>query len=204
MECERTPESAVEAEASEATVEAESAAEAWMECERASEATVEAGASEAATAKTTTESKAASAKATTAKAAPAKATTAKPASAKTATAKADLVNVVAMVNRLCDTEGTAAGNGRRSQRTTRCHNRHGGQTNRYPARHYAHSITLSTPTVVNQTQRSYRGCNRAAQSRGVRQERPVRRKVTSPRSARRAMGVPEERWPGAPEQSFMP
>jgi hypothetical protein len=71
-----------------------------------------------------------------------------------------------MVNRLCDTQGTAAGKGRRGQRTTGCPNRRDGQTNRYPAHHHAHSITPSTPTVVNQTQCSYRGCNRAAQSRG--------------------------------------
>jgi len=43
------------------------------------------------------------------------------------------------------------------------------KTNYYLAHHDAHSITLSTPAFVNQTQRSYRGCNGAAQSRGVRQ-----------------------------------
>jgi hypothetical protein len=106
---------------SEATMEGEGArSEATMEGEGArSEATMEA--------KTTTEAKLASetameAEATSAKAAPAEADGGK-----------------AVIARVHDTEGAAAGKGRRSQRRTGCRNRHGGQTDCYPAHHDAHS-----------------------------------------------------------------
>jgi hypothetical protein len=92
---------------------------------------------------------------------------AKAASAKAAPAKADCG--IAVIARVRDTEGAPAGKGRRSQSSTGCRNRHGGQTNCYPAHHDAHSKLSAPQPFVNQTQRSYRGCNRAAQSRGGRQ-----------------------------------
>jgi hypothetical protein len=102
------------------TTEAKPRSEATMEGEGArSEATMEG--------KTTTEAKLASetameAEATSAKAAPAEADGGK-----------------AVIARVHDTEGAAAGKGRRSQRRTGCRNRHGGQTDCYPAHHDAHS-----------------------------------------------------------------
>src|SRR5258707_15427617 len=146
---------------SEPTVEAKPRSETAIEGEGAgSETTMEA--------KATTESEpTVEAKAASAKAASAKAASAEAAPAKAAPAEADCGKAV--IARVRDTEGAPAGKGRRSQRRTGCRNRHGGQTDCYLAHHDAHSITLSTPAFVNQTQRSYRGCNGAAQSRGVRQ-----------------------------------
>src|SRR5262249_23590110 len=131
------------------STEAKPATESTMEAKARSETAME---GEGAGSESTMEAKAASAKAARAKAAP---------------AEADCGQAV--IARVRDTEGASAGKGRRSQRRTGCRNRHGGQTNCYLAHHDAHSITLSTPAFVNQTQRSYRGCNGAAQSRGVRQ-----------------------------------
>jgi len=118
----------------------------------------------ASSAKTTTESECASS----AKAATAKAASAEAASAKAASAKADFVNVVAsMANRLCDTEGTPAGKGRRSQSRTGCRNRQGRQTNRNLPHHDAHLRCSEHPSLSNQTRPFLKGCSRAAQSRGM-------------------------------------
>ncbi len=172
MEAKARSETAMEGEGagSESTMEAKARSETAMEGKGAgSESTVEAKArSETAMeGKATTEAKPTSETALEAKAASAKAARAKAARAKAAPAEADCGQAV--IARVRDTEGASAGKGRRSQRRTGCRNRHGGQTNCYLAHHDAHSITLSTPAFVNQTQRSYRGCNGAAQSRGVRQ-----------------------------------
>jgi len=174
-------ESTMEAKAtteSEPTVEAKPGAETAIEGEGAgSESTMEAKATTES--EPTVEAKAASAKAASAEAAPAKA----------APAEADCGKAV--IARVRDTEGAPAGKGRRSQRRTGCRNRHGGQTNCYLAHHDAHSITLSTPAFVNQTQRSYRGCNGAAQSRGVRQSaRYVGRPPSHPIACPKGVLVP--------------
>ena len=147
-----------------------------------SESTVEAKATMEG--KATTEAKLTSETAMEAKAASAKAP-----SAKAAPAEADCGKAV--IARVRDTEGAPAGKGRRSQRRTGCRNRHGGQTDCYLAHHDAHSITLSTPAFVNQTQRSYRGCNGAAQSRGVRQSaRYVGRPPSHPIACPKGVLVP--------------
>jgi hypothetical protein len=115
-------ESTMEAKATmegKATTEAKARSETTMEGEGAgSESTMEAKP----TSETAMEAKAASAKAAPAKATP---------------AEADCG--IAVVARVRDTEGAPAGKGRRSQRRTGCRNRHGGQTNCYPAHHDAHS-----------------------------------------------------------------
>src|SRR6266404_2830954 len=195
MEAKATMEGKATTEAkptSETAMEAKARSETAMEGEGAgSESTMEGKATTEAnpTSETAMEAKAASAKAASAKATPAEAAPAKAASAKAAPAEADCGKAV--IARVHNTTGAPAGKGRRSQRRTGCHNRHGGQTNCYLAHHDAHSITLSTPAFVNQTQRSYRGCNGAAQSRGVRRSaRYVGRPAFSPIACPKGLLVP--------------
>jgi len=183
MEGKATTETAMEAKArSETAMEGEGAgSESTMEGKATTEAKP--------TSETAMEAKAASAKAASAKATPAEAAPGKAASAKATPAEADCGKAV--IARVHDTEGAPAGKGRRSQRRTGCRNRHGGQTDCYLAHHDAHSITLSTPAFVNQTQRSYRGCNGAAQSRGVRQSaRYVGRPPSHPIACPKGVLVP--------------
>jgi hypothetical protein len=191
----------------ESTAEAKARSETAMEGEGAgSESTMEAKATmegkAAMEGKATTEAKPTSETAMEAKAASAKAASAKAASAKAAPAEADCGKAV--IARVHKTEGAPAGKGRRSQRRTGCRNRHGGQTDCYLAHHDAHSITLSTPAFVNQTQRSYRGCNGAAQSRGVRQSaRYVGRPPSHPIACPKGCAGPVGRTIQTPASVFL-